>query len=385
MRFIHTADWHLGRRLGGESLLPAQRHVLTQLVQFARDTQPDAFVISGDLYDRAVPPPEAVQLLSETLSALHAQGIPVLVVAGNHDSAERLAFLRDLLRHQHVHFTGWPETQPTPVVLSDDWGEVHFHSVPFAEPVVVRTQLNVPEVHSFDEAMAACLAPIRAKFQPGTRHVLVTHAFVSGAAATPGSERRLTLNGDETVRMDHLDGFHYVALGHLHEQQRVSNQDHVRYAGSILKYCFDEEAQTKGFLMVELDASGQCTVQAHPLAPLRDVRRVQGHFEDLRRFPEEFGPTDDYLSVTLLDQQPVKDAITLLRQRYPNVLELRYAQIDAPTPQNHVRRDAREHGMLDLFDDFYRDVYNQTLSTEQRAVLTDILERDALQQREVNA
>uniref|UniRef100_UPI00107510BC metallophosphoesterase family protein n=1 Tax=Deinococcus fonticola TaxID=2528713 RepID=UPI00107510BC len=192
MRFIHTADWHLGRRLGGESFLPAQRQILEQLIHFVHSDRPDAILISGDLYDRAVPPPEAVEVLNDVLVQLQALNVPVIVIAGNHDSAERLAFLRHLLRHQNLHITGWPEVDPKPLVLQDEWGAVHFHCVPFCEPAVVRSRLGASDVRTFDEAMAACLQPIRASLNLNARHVLLAHGSVLGARTTPSSERRLT-------------------------------------------------------------------------------------------------------------------------------------------------------------------------------------------------
>lgn len=385
MRFLHTADWHLGRRFGGQSLIEEQGHVLRQFVDLTREFRPDAVLISGDIYDRAVPPPEAVQLLNDVLADLHAQGIVVVLIAGNHDSAERLAFLRDLLRHQHVHVSGWPSARPVPVVLRDDWGEVHVHAVPFAEPALVRARLADPDVHSFEDAMNVCLAPIRRDRDTNARHVLLAHAFVTGANPSRGSERRLALNGDETVGPHHFQDFHYVALGHLHEPQSIPGHEHVRYAGSILKYSFDEERQEKGVLLVDMDAEGHCEVRHVPLTPKRDVRRVQGYFQDFLNFPADSGLTDDYLSITLLDPQYMRDAIHVLRQRFPHILELRYEQVETPAPQQFTRRDAQEHTMLDLFEDFYRDVYAQTLTPEQREVLISVLERDALTQREVSA
>jgi exonuclease SbcD len=383
MRFIHTADWHMGRRLNGESFLPAQRQVLEQLIQFAHDERPDAILISGDLYDRAVPPPDAVEALNDIFVKLQALNIPVIVIAGNHDSAERLAFLRQLLRHQNLHITGWPEADSRPLELHDEWGAVHFHSVPFAEPAVVRARLGASDVHTFDEAMAACLKPVKASLDPNARHVLLAHGSVLGARTTPSSERRLTLQGPETIGTDNFEGFHYVALGHLHEPQHVPDHESIRYSGSIMKYCFDEEAQTKGFLVVDMDGAGKCRAESQPLRPPRELRRIQGLFRDLLESPEQFGRHDDYLSVTLLDDGRIKDAMTLLRQRFPNILQLHYLDTMTPNtqPRTAIQRETTQLGQLELFQKFYQDVYDQTLDEQQLSVLTSIIEqREAARQ-----
>lgn len=381
MKFIHTADWHLGRKLGGQSLLNEQREALNLLLAHVREHRPDALLLSGDVYDRAVPPPDAVALLDDVLSDLHAQGVPVVMIAGNHDGAERLSFLRGPLSRQQVHVTGWPGAGSEPVVLRDEHGDVQIHSVPFADPVVTRWRLQ-QDVSTFEDAMEACLGPVRAARTPGVRQVLLAHAHVAGANATPGAERRLSASGNDTVNVSTFDGFDYVALGHLHAPQDVGGLPHVRYSGSLYKYCFDEDHE-KGALLVEMDGAGACTCTPLPLQVGRDVRRIEAEFQELLDFPEEFAPADDYLSVTLRDRTQVRDAIYRLREKYPNVLEVQYLQLDAPRVSGTSTRDARIHTPLELFESFYQDVHGQFLTFEDRVVLEGLIDRDTRQAQEV--
>lgn len=382
MRFIHTADWHLGRKLAGQSLLTEQHEALQQLLEYVERHRPDALLISGDVYDRAVPQPDAVALLDGVLDRLHALHVPVVMIAGNHDSAERLAFLRGVLRHQDVHVTGWPAREPTPVVLRDAHGEVHIHSVPFAEPAVVRSRIDADIAPNHAAAMVACLVPIRAAWQERARHVLLAHAHVAGATAGPSTQRRVSASRHEIIPVGTFEHFHYVALGHLHEPHAVGGHLHVQYPGSLYKYAFDEPHEKRA-LLVDLDHAGRCTVEILPLRPGRDVRRIEGHFEQIINFPEQFGAADDYLSVTLHDRTHVEDAIYKLRQRYPNVLDVKYVAQDAPLTAQSERRDVRVHTPLDLFEDFYRDVHGKPLTSEDRELLAGLLEDSSRQDREV--
>ena len=232
--------------------------------------------------------------------------------------------------------------------------------------------------------MDACLSPIRSAWPEGARHVLLAHGHVAGAKATPGAERRLSASGNETVPPAAFEGFHYVALGHLHEPQVVGGHRHIQYPGALYKYSFDEP-HSKGALLVTLGSDGCCEVETLPLHAQRDVRRIEGVCEELLDYSSEFGEVDDYLSVTLRDRSHVRDAIYKLRQRYPNVLEVKYLALDVPRLSSGERRDVRVHTPLDLFEDFYRDVQGATLTFEDRAILEELLDESDRQRREVTA
>ncbi len=378
MRLLHTADWHLGRIFHGVHLTEDQAHVLDELVRLVADARPDAVLVAGDVFDRAVPPQEAVALLDEVLSRIVlGLEVPVVLVAGNHDSPERLAFGAEMLARSRLHVAGRVAAEPRPVVLEDAHGPVEVWPVPFLEPAVVREALGDGEVHDQRAALAAMLDRVRAAATPGRRQVLVAHAAVAGCA-TSESERPLAIGGAETVEPALFEGFHYVALGHLHRPQ-AAGAGHVRYAGSLLKYSFSEIDHVKSVTLVELDRAGRCRTEAIPLAPRRDLRRIEGRIAEIEaRGPE--GPSEDYLLVRLLDEGPVVDPMGRLRRIYPNVLH-----VERPrwTPQADGAARPDVHRRLsdeDLFAAFFEQMTGEALDAEARETLREVL--DALRREE---
>src|SRR3954464_6712037 len=255
MRFLHTADWHLGRLFHGVHLTDDQRHVLNQVVEIARDSRPDVVLVAGDIYDRAVPPPEAVELLDEILSRLVIElKLPVVLIAGNHDSPGRLHFGSRLLAERRLYVTGHLPARCEALVLEDAHGPVSFYAIPYAEPSTVRQCLECPEVTDHNAAMAAILARVRENCPVSPRSVIVAHAFVAGGQECE-SERPLSVGGAGTVDVSCFAGFDYVALGHLHRPQKIHCPGGlVQYSGSLLKYSFDEADHSKSVTLVEMDA-----------------------------------------------------------------------------------------------------------------------------------
>ena len=348
MRILHTSDWHLGRLFHGVSLTDDQAHVLEQLVDLASEERPDAIVIAGDLYDRAVPPPEAVELLDEILTKLTAElRIPTFVIAGNHDSGERVGFGARLLAQRALHIAG-TVAQTTRVTLDDAHGPLEFASVPYATPEVVRATLDA-SVRGHEAAMRAQLAALGPPL-PGRRRVVLAHAFVEGGR-TSESERPLTVGGAGTVPASVFEGFDYVALGHLHKPQDVTPR--VRYSGSLLPYSFSEIGYDKTVSLVELEADGAPRVRAIPLTPRRRVDVLEGRFEELLALP----PREDYLLVRLSDREPILDAKARLRRRFPNVLAVERTKFErAAGGTRPATGDPRKTDPLALFARFYRTV-----------------------------
>ncbi len=400
MRFIHTADWHLGRLFHGLHLTDDQRHVLDGFVQLARDAAPDVILIAGDIYDRAVPPPEAVELLDDVLSRLVLDlQIPVVLIAGNHDSPNRLNFGSRLLAGRRLYVTGTLPRDPRPVVFHDAHGKVNVFPIPYAEPAAVRHCLDCPDATDHNAAMAAILRRVRkAQAETGCdggngRTIVIAHAFVAGGAECE-SERPLSVGGAGTVDAACFDGFDYVALGHLHCPQQITSpgvQGQVRYAGSLLKYSFDEADHPKGACVVEMDAAGRCACEAVPLRPRREVRRISGTLADVLRGPQEAGgggSRDDYLEVTLLDDGVVLDPIGRLREVYPNVMHVVRPQVqpDEAQPAAALRRpDLRRLSDLELFRSFYRHVRCAELSDAQEKAFVTVAEDLLRREREAAA
>lgn len=372
MRFIHTADWHLGRLLHGLHLTEDQSHVLEQLIALVRETKPDALIVAGDIYDRAVPPPDAVELLDHVLSeVVLGAKVPVILIAGNHDSPERLGFASRILTERGLHLFGAPAHPCGRVGFRDEHGPVHVYALPYADPPMVRECLAEPALATHQDAMDAFVGRIRGAHPAGERSVVVGHAFVAGGEESQ-SERALTVGGSGQVDAAAFAGFDYVALGHLHRPQSLA-EGRVRYSGSLLKYSFSEAAHTKGVHLVEMGADGASRVEDVPLTPRRDVRRLRGRFEEMLGPPQ--GNRDDYLLVELEDEGPVLDAVARLRDIYPNLLHLDRLALarGADVPQS--RPDHRVLGDQDLFARFFLDVTEVEITRPQRDAFTGVLER----------
>lgn len=389
MRFLHTADWHLGRTFHQMSLLSEQEHVLEQFVALARDARPDAVIVAGDLYDRALPPADAVRLLGHVLEELTlGLEIPTLLIAGNHDSAERVHFASTLLSRSGLHMRGVLDGDLSPVILNDAYGPVSFCLLPYAEPPLVREILSDDTLHSHDAAMEALTARIRASIQTDRaviktpRAVLVAHCFATGGEESE-SERPLTIGGAGNVDTSRFRGFDYTALGHLHRPQTLAPG--VRYSGSLLKYSFSEAEHRKSVSLVELDGAGEARVEEIPLTPRRDVRTVEGSLEELRANPQAHGPVDDFLLVRLTDRKAILDAMGKLRQLFPNVLHLEQPALFRSGDVEVAGRERLKESEGELFGSFFREMTGEDLSEEQTRAFQELVDELHRAEREVTA
>lgn len=375
MKFIHTADWHLGKLVQGVYMTEDQRFVLQQLVEVVERERPDVVVIAGDLYDRAVPPTEAVDLLDKLFARIVVDlNTPILAISGNHDSPDRLNFATDIMEARGLHLAGQMKPEHKSVVLRDEHGEVHFHLVPYADPAQVRYVYGNDDIRSHDDAMREITARIEATMNPEARHVFVGHAFVTPGAApqenTSQSERPLSIGGADYVHAEYFKSFHYTALGHLHQAHFVSNET-VRYAGSPLKYSISEESHRKGFLVVELDAAGAVHVDKRELKPRRDMRRVAGPIEEI----EQHAISEDYVFVTLLNDNPVLFPMEKVRAVYPNALHVERRVTGAAAGgssavagEGSARREADP---VALFSAFYEEVKGIPLSEDKQKLFAE--------------
>jgi exonuclease SbcD len=361
MKILHTGDWHLGRYLHGASLLDDQAFVLQQFVALARSEAVDAVVIAGDVYDRSVPPADAVALLDEVLAKLVLEArITVIMIAGNHDGAERIGFGGRIFAGQGLHLRG-TLADLSPILLQDEHGSVAFHALPYVEPAFARALPGGEAVDDHQSAMTHAVALLRAQRQPANRNlrnVLVAHAFVTGGGESE-SERPLSVGGSGNVSADTFDGFDYVALGHLHRPQNIGSP-RIHYPGSLLKYSFNEAEHVKGVSLVEIGADGRTAVRSIPMNARRDLRIVTGTLADLLSRPDPARSRDDYLCAHLTDEGPVLEPMARLREVYPNMMEIQFARnrtgstaarADAGSPGDHRRREP-----ADLFRAFYRDM-----------------------------
>ena len=381
MRFLHSADWHLGRVYHGVSLLEDQAHVLQQFVRVAADTRPDAILLAGDLYDRSVPPAEAVRLLDLVLSELILElKIPVVMIAGNHDGPDRLAFGSGLLQRAGLTVRGPVEMEAAPLVLRDAHGEVAIYALPYAEPALVRSASGDDTIADHHAALAAQTAAVRAAHVPGRRSVVVAHAFVQGGAESE-SERPLSVGGTGAVGAEVFAGFDYVALGHLHRPQAMAG-GRIQYAGSLLKYSFAEADHAKSVNLVELDAEGCCSVERIALVPRRDLRILEGELAALVAAAATDPARDDYVLARLTDHGALLDAMGKLRSAYPNALAIERPTLTGDGP-GRATADHRRTRIQDLFASFHEQTTGVALEPAAQAALDRVVDR--LEQEARNA
>ena len=371
MRFLHLSDLHLGKRVCEFSMLDDQRYILEEILSLL-DTRPvDAVLLAGDLYDKPVPPAEAVRLLDWFLTELADRKLPVFAISGNHDSAERVAFGAHLLAGSQVYVSPVFEGAPAPIPLTDAYGPVDIYLLPFLKPAMVRHIYPDEPIESYSDALGCVLR--RCAPDPARRSVLVAHQFVAGAAACESEEP--SVGGLDCVDAALFDGFDYVALGHLHSPQKVG-RDTLRYCGTPLKYSFSEAHQHKSATFVELGPKGKVTLSTAPLTPKHDLRELRGSYMELTDRRSYAGTaTDDYLHITLTDEQDVPDALARLRVIYPNLMRLDYdnlrtrTQTDLDAPAQTEQKTPLEH-----FAAFYALQNNQPLSAEQAAFCQQLIE-----------
>ncbi len=326
VRILHTSDWHLGRSFHRVGMLGAQADLLDHLVDVVRSERVQVVLVSGDVYDRAIPSVDVVSLLDEGLNRLVAAGAQVILTAGNHDSTRRLAFGSRLLESAGVHIRADLGRLADPVIVADEHGPVAFYPLPYLEPVLTAGPLECPTDHTsvLTAAMSAVRTDLAAR-PAGTRSVVAAHAFVVGGQGSD-SERDITVGGVASVAREVFDGVDYVALGHLHGRQRL--RDDVRYSGSPLAYSFSEHAQTKGTLLVELDAGGLAAVTPVDAPVPRPLALLRGTLEELLWRGDLVGAERAWCQATLTDPQRPERAMERLRARFPHTLELRFEPVD---------------------------------------------------------
>lgn len=373
MKFFHLADLHLGKRVNGFSMLEDQAHILRQILAILDDEQPDGVLIAGDVYDKSVPSVEAVGLLDGFLTELRARGVPVLLISGNHDSPERLAFGGRVMDSCGIHISPVYDGALAPVTLHDAFGPVHVWLLPFVKPAHVRRWFPDADIESYTDAVAEAIAHM--DIDTAARNVLVTHQFVTGGARS-GSEE-LSVGGTDNVDSGVFAPFDYVALGHLHGAQHIGRET-IRYAGSPLKYSFSEARQHKSVTVVTLGEKGDVQVRTVALTPLRELREIRGSYDELtaRSFYEHTTYRSDYLHLILTDEQDVFDAMSRLRTIYPYLMTLDYdnARTRAAGGMS-VPAEAERRTPLELFEALYQRQNHQPMSEVQRAYIAQLMEQ----------
>lgn len=372
MKLFHLSDLHIGKRVNEFSMIEDQKYILTQILYAADQEKPDGILISGDVYDRTIPTAEAVQVFDAFLTRLSEQKIPAFIISGNHDSAERLAFGSSLMGKSGIYFSKVYDGTVEKIPMQDAYGTVWIYLLPFLRPSTIRHALpeRAEEVQSAADAVRIALE--QTKIDEKERNVLLAHQFVTGAKRCDAEE--LQVGDVDQIPAELFASFEYVALGHIHSPQKVGRET-VRYCGAPLKYSFSEAGQEKSITVVELKEKGSVDLRTIPLKPLHDLRKIRGTYLEVtaKSFYENRG-CEDYLQVTLTDEEDVPDGMAKLRTIYPNLMRLEYD--NKRTRSNAEVRAAErveEKSELELFQEFYELQNNQSMTEVQEQFVEELL------------
>lgn len=364
MKIVHLSDLHLGKRVNEFSMTEDQRYILIEIVNIIDREKPDCVVIAGDVYDKSVPPAEAVELFDDLLVKLSERGLHVFVISGNHDSPERLAFGGRIIDRVGIHLSPVYNGEVKPVVLQDGYGAVNFYMLPFVKPANVRRFFEDEEITTYTDAVRTAINNMH--INTSERNVIITHQFVTGAERSESEE--ISVGGADNVDAGVFDGFDYIALGHIHGPQNVGSQ-RIRYCGTPLKYSFSEVKHVKSVTIAELEEKGKLTVRTVPLTPKHDMVEIKGKYDELtlKSFYEGTSYCEDYIRITLTDEEDIPDAVSKLRTIYHNIMKLDYDN----TRTRHIPvitgcGEKEGRSPAELFDELYELQNGVKMSAGQR-------------------
>lgn len=371
MKFLHLSDLHIGKRVNEFSMLEDQEYILTRIINVIDDEKPDVVVIAGDVYDKSVPSAEAVQLFDDFLCRLAKRKLQVFVISGNHDSAERMAFGGRLMDISGVHMSPVYNGKVEAISLDDEFGRVNFFMLPFVKPANVRRFFEDAQIESYTDAVRVAVENMNVNADE--RNVIVTHQFVTGAEKCESEE--ISVGGSDNVDASVFDAFDYVALGHIHGPQNIGSEK-VRYCGTPLKYSFSEAKHKKSVTVVEIGEKGSLKIRTVVLGPKRDMREIKGTYAEITLKDNYINTnTDDYMHITLTDEEDIPDAIGKLRVIYPNLMKLDY---DNKRTRSSAKLDIIENieqrSPLDLFAEFYENQNNQPMTDVQTEFMKSLIE-----------
>ena len=373
MKLIHLSDLHLGKRVNGFSMIEDQQYILDRILELVEQEASQAVLIAGDVYDKSVPSEEAVELFDRFLNKLTELQQRVFVLAGNHDSAERLAFGGSLFGRSGVHVSPVYHGEIKSITMEDEYGPVYIWMLPFVKPAHVRRNWPDADPKTTDEAVQYAVS--RLPLDHSVRNVLLAHQFVAGSVRCDSEE--LAVGGTDSVDVSAFAGFDYVALGHLHGPQMVGSET-VRYAGSPLKYSFSEARQKKSIAVIDMKEKNDCSVRLLPLTPMRDLVELKGEYDHLimRDVYEASGHQKDYVHITLTDETDIPNAAARMRVIYPYLMKLDYDNQRTRSAETVQELEEVETlSPVELFSAFYRKQNSAELNSEQQQYLEDVLRR----------
>ncbi|CEO12398.1 exonuclease SbcD [[Clostridium] sordellii] len=391
MKIIHTSDWHIGKIVNEFSMIEDQKYILNKLIELIEIEDPKVLLIAGDIYDRSIPPVEAVELLNETLNKLIIEkNIKVLAISGNHDGGERLSFGGSILEKQGLYIAGRDEELYKKVTIEDENKNINFYLVPYKDPALTRKILEDKEIKSHNDAMISVVNKIKRELNKKEKNILVGHGYITmkrkdaikelenkyevAELETSESERPLSIGGTDLIDGNIFEDFDYVALGHLHGRQKVGREE-MRYSGSLLKYSFSEVNQKKGVYILDINKENNIDIDFKPMKPLRDLRIIKGNIEDLleegRNIKEG---KNDYIQAILTDDGELINPMEKLKSVYPNAMLItRERKKEITEDKTSAKGEYKKKSKLELFKEFYDDLGNGDYTKEKEEVLINTI------------
>ena len=372
MKIMHLSDLHLGKRVNEFSMLEDQIYILNEIINIIDEQKPKVIILAGDIYDKPIPPAEAVEIFDDFLYKLSKRNPAVFIISGNHDSAERIAFGSRLFDKSSIYLSPVYNGKISPICIDDKYGKINFYMLPFIKPVHVRRFFPDAEVYTYTDALSTVISDMH--IDTAQKNILITHQFVTGSSRTESED--ISVGGSDNVDADIFKGFDYVALGHIHRSQ-CCDSEYIRYCGTPLKYSFSESKDIKSITMLDIKEKGNIKLDFIPLTPLRDMVEIKGSYNELmlKSFYENTSLTDDYVHITLTDEEDIPDVITKLRVVYKNIMKLDYDnQRTRSNSEINLINDMESKSPLELFDIFYESRNGQPLNNEQREFMENIIE-----------
>lgn len=372
MRFIHLSDLHLGKRVNGFSMLEDQKYILNEIMKIIDNENVESVIIAGDIYDKDVPPTEATQLFDDFLFKISKRNLQTFVISGNHDSAQRIAFGGRLFDKSGIHispvFTGKIE----PITIEDEFGKINIFMLPFIKPANVKQFYKDEEIKSYNDAIKIVIDNL--DIPQMDRNILVTHQFVTGAITSDSEE--LSVGGTDNVDANNFEKFDYVALGHIHSPQKMIRET-IRYCGTPLKYSFSEARNKNSVTIVDFYEKGNIDIKTIPLTPLRDLREIKGTYLEVTNRENYINTnTDDYIHITLTDEEDIPDVINKLRIIYKNLMKIDYD--NKRTQSSNIIekvKNIENKSPFDLFEEFYEKQNNSEMNQTQKDYIKNLIEK----------
>ncbi len=392
MKIIHTGDWHIGKIVNEFSMIDDQRYILNELIKLINLEKPDVLIIAGDIYDRSIPPVEAVDLLNEVFSKILIDNkVKIVAISGNHDSGERISFGSKILEKEGLYIQGIIEDEIKSITIDDEEGNVNFYMIPYVDPAILRRKFNNSEIRNHNDAMKAIINRIKPNLNENERNIVVTHGYVTykrkdaidkdgenlyelAELEVSDSERPLSIGGTDLIDSDNFDCFDYVALGHLHGRQKVGREE-IRYSGSLMKYSFSEINHKKSVVIIEIDGNKKINIRQEELRPKRNMRIIKGPLDELIKAGlEDCSNREDYIQAILTDEGEIIDPIGKLRSAYPNIMILkREEKKDIGTSLTAASKGYKSKTELELFEEYYDRLGSGEFTEEKKEVIRDVV------------